>query len=101
MFSFYSRSHGHCKSDQGKTKTKTPPKCSSIYYIEKGHHLHDLQLELDKAKLVLLVMPNSTIVGAALHVHQLASRRRVHLYRHQWSVVAYAKVMTFWFPLVP
>ena len=24
-----------------------------------------------------------------------------NLYRHQWSVVAYAKVMTFWFPLVP
>ena len=24
-----------------------------------------------------------------------------NLYRHQWSVIAYAKVMTLWFPLVP
>ena len=78
MFSFYSRSHGHCKSDQGKQKQKTLQNAAQ-FTIEKGHHLHDLQLELDKAKLVLLVMPNSTIVGAALDVHQLASRRRVDL----------------------
>ena len=71
MFSFYSRSHGHCKSDQGKQKQKTLQNAAQ-FTIEKGHHLHDLQLELDKAKLVLLVVLDAAVVGAALHVHQLA-----------------------------
>ena len=139
MCSFYFWSNGHRKSDWGKTKTPFEFKIQLNLLKNKASFIiYDLQLELDKAKLVLLVMPNSTIVGAALHVHQLASRRRVHLdtrfwdfrhfmfnniirnyqnknanaesvekaeinnlYRHQWSVVAYVEVMTFWFPLVP
>ena len=35
------------------------------------------------------------------NVRSVEQARVNNLYRHQWSVVAYAKVMTLWFPLVP
>ena len=44
-----------------------------------------MNLELDKAKLVLLVVLDAAVVGVALHVHQLALGGGVHLHKTNWS----------------
>ena len=44
-----------------------------------------MNFELDKAKLVLLVVLDAAVVGAALHVHQLALGGGVHLHKTTWS----------------
>ena len=44
-----------------------------------------MNFELDKAKLVLLVVLDAAVVGAALHVHQLALGGGVHLHKTSWS----------------
>ena len=40
---------------------------------------------MNKTKLVLLVVLDAAVVGAALHVHQLALGGRVHLHKTTWS----------------
>ena len=47
-----------------------------------------MDFELNETKLVLLVVLDAAVVGAALHVHQLPGRLGVDLDGHQWRVVA-------------
>ena len=44
-----------------------------------------MDFELNETKLVLLVVLDAAVVGAALHVHQLALGGGVHLHKTTWS----------------
>ena len=44
-----------------------------------------MNFELNETKLVLLVVLDAAVVGAALHVHQLALGGGVHLHKTTWS----------------
>ena len=51
---------------------------------------YDLHFKLDKVKVVLLVVVDSTIEGTALHVNQLSGLPRINLgWRHSLKLIKY------------
>ena len=67
-------------------------KCSPPHIRLATLLLQELHLELDKAEFVLLIVLHPAIVGAALHVDELALRLGGNLDCHQRRVVSNLRV---------